>query len=362
MKSEDILLLDDGLLEVRVIKIVENDIHCEVINGGLLTSHKGLNLPSTTLGIPAITEKDKDDVKFGISLGVDWVALSFVRSAKDIHDLREIIRQSGKEEGDLIRIMAKIEKHEAIKNIDEIIAEADGIMIARGDLGIETPAEEVPLVQKRIIEKCLVAAKPVVVATQMLDSMIRNPRPTRAEVSDVANAVIDHTDAVMLSGESASGKFPLEAVETMARIIHETEISAYDDMQEICHPHSSIGLSVGHAVTEAARILAEDTKAKAILVASLSGNTGRAMSSFRPEVPIIVAVCNERIEHQLNISWGIIPFVIPKCETLNEVVEHGFAFLKKKKILKKGEAMIVVAGEPVGASGNSNTVEVREMK
>src|SRR3989339_368436 len=230
----DRLLLDDGLMDIRVTGVSGRDIACQVVTGGVLTSHKGINLPTATLSIPAITDKDRDDIAFGVAQEVDWVALSFVRNAKEIYDLRymikELERKGGKASSDdpSVRIIAKIEKHEAIKNIAEIIEAADGIMIARGDLGIEMPAEEVPLIQKRIIDLCLEAAKSVIVATQMLDSMIRNPRPTRAEVSDVANAVIDHTDAVMLSGETASGKYPLEAVQTMARVAVEVEKSRSD--------------------------------------------------------------------------------------------------------------------------------------
>ena len=367
VKAGDIILLDDGLLEVKVEKIEGRDIVTKVVNGGPLTSHKGFNLPTATLSIPAITEKDRADVKFGVSQHVDWVALSFVRNAKEIYDLRYLIKDYERELGiehkyeHPIRIVAKIEKHEAVRNIDEIIEAVDGIMVARGDLGIETPAEEVPLVQKRIIDKCLHAAKPVIVATQMLDSMMRNPRPTRAEVSDVANAVIDHTDAVMLSGESASGKYPVVSVETMARIVRETEASKYDDLKtehEKCIACQTIEVSV----SEAATVLAKDVGAKLVLVASMSGDTGRVISRYRPELPVLVATDNERVRHQLNLSWGVIPFILPRCRTVEELVDRSVGHLKKEKMVKTGDKIIVIAGEPVGQSGGVNLVEISEIK
>ncbi|MEY4745056.1 MAG: hypothetical protein RL272_1001 [Candidatus Parcubacteria bacterium] len=367
VKPGDVILLDDGLIDVRVVKVEGHDIVCKVANGGPLTSHKGFNLPTATLSIPAITPKDKEDVKFGVAQHVDWIALSFVRNAKEIYDLRYMIKDIEAELGgdhayeSTIRIVAKIEKHEALKNIDEIIEAVDGIMVARGDLGIETPAEDVPLWQKRIIDKCLHAAKPVIVATQMLDSMIRNPRPTRAEVSDIANAVIDHTDAIMLSGETASGKFPVEAVETMARVVRETEASKYDDLKtehENCIACNTIEVSVSQAAT----VLAKDVGAKLVLVASMSGGTGRIVSRYRPELPILVATDTDRVRHQLNLSWGVVPFILPRCRTVEELVDRSVGHLKKEKMVGIGDKIIVIAGEPVGSSGGVNLVEIREIK
>jgi len=366
VKAGDRLLLDDGLMDVRVLGVEGRDIRCEVVTGGVLTSHKGINLPTATLSIPAITDKDKEDVKFGVGQHVDWIALSFVRSAKEVYDLRYLIKQYEQELGGgyayvaPIRIIAKIEKHEAVKHIDEIIEAVDGIMVARGDLGIEMPAEEVPLIQKMLVDKCRAAAKPVIVATQMLDSMIRNPRPTRAEVSDVANAVIDHTDAVMLSGETASGKYPVETVETMARIVSETEASKYDNVE--VDANAMAGRSAEEALSGVANILAHDTKAKLILVASLSGDTGRVVSRYRPELPIYVATDNERVRHQLNLSWGVRPFILPRCHTVEELVERAIGYLKKEKMIKKEDKIIVVAGEPVGASGIVNLIEIKTIK
>ncbi|MFA6603604.1 MAG: pyruvate kinase [Patescibacteria group bacterium] len=367
VKSGDRLLLDDGLMDVRVIGVKGRDITCEVVTGGILTSHKGINLPTATLSIPAITEKDAADVEFGVEHHVDWIALSFVRSAKEVYDLRYLIEDHKAKLGGSyvyvppIRIIAKIEKHEAVKHIDEIIEAVDGIMVARGDLGIEMPAEEVPLIQKRIIDKCRAAGKPVIVATQMLDSMMRNPRPTRAEVSDVANAVIDHTDAVMLSGETASGKYPVEAVSTMAKIIHETEMSEYDNTER--EPGFLSGKSSSEeAVSGVANILARDTKAKLILVASLSGNAGRIVSRYRPEMPIYVSTDSERVRHQLNLSWGVVPFLLPRCHSIEELIDRSIGYMKKVKAVKKGDLIIAIAGEPVGSSGGLNLIELKSIE
>jgi pyruvate kinase len=366
VSAGDRILLDDGLLELKVVTVAGNDITCEIVVGGLLTSNKGINVPTATLQVPAITEKDERDAKFGVEQRVDWMALSFVRSAKEVFDLRYLIRDHEATQDNKhvyqqpIRIIAKIEKHEAVKNIDEIIDAADGIMVARGDLGVEMPAEEVPLIQKMIIDKCRRAAKPVIVATQMMDSMIRNPRPTRAEVSDVANAVIDHTDAVMLSGETASGKYPVEAVETMATVIAQTEASEFDDTD---HEDSFANRSdTEEAVAGLADILARDlSSTKLVLVASISGDTGRIVSRYRPEKPIYVATDSERARHQLNLSWGVRPFLLPRCHSVEELVDRSVNYLKREKAADHGDRLIVVAGEPVGHSGGVNLIEIREV-
>lgn len=356
VKEGDAILLDDGLIDVRVLRVEGRDIHCRVVNGANLTSHKGFNLPTASLKIPAITEKDREDLKFGVSQHVDFVALSFVRDARDIRELRDLIRGHDAASGDgagRIRVIAKIEKHEAIKNIDEIIAEVDSIMVARGDLGIETPAEDVPIHQKRIIDKCRAAGKPVIVATQMLDSMIRNPRPTRAEVSDVANAVIDHTDAVMLSGESASGKFPLEAVEIMARIIHETEASEFDDVDS-AHPHPH-GARPDEGMAEAVSLIAHDSGAKCVLVVTDAGDSARSVASERPEAAVFAVTSDERVRNQLTLSWGVEPLLVPAGAPAGQL-DAALAMLKKEKRLKDGESVVVVAGEP----GEKN-IELRKI-
>jgi pyruvate kinase len=365
VRAGERILIDDGLLAAKVLAVEGTDVRCEVIDGGTLFSHKGVNFPESKLSVSAITAKDRDDVKFGVAQHVDWVALSFVRSAKEIYDLRYTIKADEQELGRShayefpIRIVAKIEKHEAVEAIDEILEAVDGIMVARGDLGIEMPAEEVPLIQKRLIDKCRAVAKPVIVATQMLDSMIRNPRPTRAEVSDIANAVIDHADAIMLSGETAGGKYPVASVETMARVVLETEASGYDDVAPTIAEDAR--KTTEEAVSEVANILSHDVAAKLILVASMSGDTGRVISRYRPNLPILVASSDERVRHQLNLSWGVVPFVLPRCATVEELVDRSIGWLKKEARVDKGDKIIVVAGEPVGVSGGVNLVEIRDI-
>ncbi len=361
VKSGNRILIADGLMELKVLAIKGQDIVCEVINGGMLTSHKGINLPGIKVGLSAISEKDKEDLKFAVSQKVDWVALSFVTSAKEVYDLRYLIRQNEEDLGikneSPIKIIVKIERGQAVENFAEILEATDGVMVARGDLGIEMPAEDVPLIQKKLIDRSLERSKPVIVATQMLESMVQNPRPTRAEVSDVANAVIDHTDAVMLSAETANGKYPVEAVETMAKIIETTEKSTYDDLT-IKEQIKKIR-PVEEAVGNMANILARTVDVKLVLVASLSGYTGRLVSRYRPELPILVSTDNERVQRQLNLSWGVVPFVLPTCRSLEELIDRSIGFLKKEKFTKSGDQIIVVAGEPVGRSGVVNLVEIR---
>lgn len=355
------ILLDDGLLSVRVAEVRGSDVICDIVNGGLLTSHKGMNLPETKTSISALSDKDREDVKFGVGQGVDWIALSFVRSAEDIRELRALIQSEAQMqkvgEEPPIRLIAKIEKPEAIEHFDEILAVVDGVMVARGDLGIEIAAERVPILQKEIIRKCLDAAKPVIVATQMLDSMIRNPRATRAEISDVANAVIDHADATMLSGETASGAFPKDAVAMMTAAIQEAERSAYDDLPS----HVVKTSNTEEAMTNVASALAQANTAKAIIVASLSGHAARLVSRYRPELPIYAATPVERVRHQLNLSWGVKPFLLSSCTTVAELAMQSIAYLLKQKFVQPGDEIVLVAGEPLGKSGYVNLVEVRKV-
>ena len=356
------MLLDDGRMEVKILRVAGAKIFGQVVEGGKLLSRKGLNFPDSRLGnMPAVTKKDLADAAFGLKLGVDFIAVSFVNNAKDIENLRSYLKRCAKKfkikAAQPIRLIAKIERHEAVDNIEEIIAAADGIMVARGDLGLEMPAEEVPLVQKRIIDATNRAAKPVIVATQMLDSMQKNRRPTRAEVSDVANAVIDHADALLLTNETATGAYPLLTVKTMDQIIVATEKSAYDDMAMPPQQHNP----VDEAVSEISRVLAEEVEAKIILAASFTGDTGRLISRVRPELTILVATADERVLRQLNISWGVQPFILIPCRTIEELVSRAISYIKKNKIAKKGERMIIVAGEPVGQAGKVNLVEVREI-
>ncbi len=361
VKAGQRLLLDDGLLEVVVKSVKGKDVTCEVITGGKLTSHKGLNLPETETKISAITDKDKDDLIFGVAQGVDWIALSFVRSAEDIRQLRALIQTEEKKLAKPreipISIIAKIEKPQGVEKMDEIIAEVDAIMVARGDLGIEMPAEKVPVIQKDLIKKCLALGKPVIVATQMLDSMIRNPRATRAEVSDIANAVIDHADATMLSGETASGEHPLEAVKTMAATILETEKSTYDDLPI----QTRLKNSDNEAVTNVASILSKMTDTKAILVAALNGEAARLVSRFRPEVPICAALPSAEVASQLNLSWGIRPMHIEGAKTIPELIEKGLEELKRQKLVTAGDEIVIVAGDQLGDSGHVQLVELKKV-
>lgn len=361
----DRILLDDGKIETKISYISGTQISAEIVVGGKLTSYKGINVPDSPSPIRALTEKDRKDARFGVEHDVDFIALSFVTSAKDILDLRYSIKEYEKElnkkSENPIGIIAKIERPEAVDNIEEILDVVDGIMIARGDLGIETPVSEVPLIQKRLIDLALASAKPVIVATQMLDSMQHNPRPTRAEVSDVANAVIDHTDAVMLSNETATGEYPVETVVMMVNIIRDIERSSYDDLH-LHHLNEYKKTSVDEVMSKATRVLAEDVGAVGILAASISGDTAYLISRNRPELPIFVAATDERVRRQMNLSWGVIPFMIlPVCKSIEELVERSTVELKKGGYVKTGEKIIVVAGEPVGRSGHVNVIEVREV-
>ena len=364
VKSGERMLLNDGRIEVRVVRVSGTLISAEVLVGGLLSLHKGINIPDSQMKMVSMTEKDKKDLFFGIKYHVDMVALSFVTSAKDILDLKYLIKEYEEELGinpeQPIKIIAKIERNEAVENIKEILDVADGIMVARGDLGIEVEASDVPLIQKNLIDMCLDVAKPVIVATQMLDSMQKNPRPTRAEVSDVANAVIDHTDAVMLSNETAMGEYPIETVETMAEIIKKVEKSNYDNLS--IKPDFQNKQKIDEVISQMSRLLAEETKSSIILAASISGETGRMISRYRPELPVVVATSTKRVANQLNLSWGVFPFVLQPCRSIEELVDRSILYLKQKNVVKKEDKIIIVAGEPVGHVGHVNLLEVKEVK
>ena len=364
VKPEERIFLNDGRVEVIIKEVNKTKITGTVVAGGVITSHKGLNVPDSTLEVRALTEKDKKDLRFGVEHDVDFVAVSFVQSPEDVLDVRYLIQQYeeelGKDGESPIHIISKIERPSAVELIEEILDVTDAIMVARGDLGIEIKAEEVPLVQKKLIDMALDVAKPVIVATQMLDSMQQSPRPTRAEVSDVANAVIDHTDAVMLSNETATGGFPVETVKTMAQIIRETEKSTYDDL-----PIDTINdkdLQTDDIISKMYRVLAEDVKAKAIVAASISGETGRLISRYRPTLPVAVTTSTDRVRRQLNLSWGVMPFRLEPCRTVEELVERSVVVLKREKVVKEEDKIIVVAGEPVGQAGHVNLLEVREVE
>ena len=363
LKPDERILLNDGKSEVKIVNVEGTQIHGTVTVAGTMTSHKGMNVPDSTLTMRVLTDKDKDDVRFGVEHDVDYIALSFVMRPEDVTDLKELIRQYEQELGKKsefpIRVIAKIERREAVDQIDAILDVVDGIMVARGDLGIEIPAAEVPVRQKMLIQKAIGAGKPVIVATQMLDSMAENPRPTRAEVSDVANAVIDHADATMLSNETSTGKFPLEAVQTMADIITETEKSHYDDLP--MHAFDGQKHAVDVVLSGVSRIVGEETGASFILAASYSGNTGRLISRNRPQVPIAVAVTSERVRAQLALSWGVYSFIIPECNSVNELIDESVKKMKETKHVATGDRLIVVAGNPVGHAGHVNMLEIHEV-
>jgi pyruvate kinase len=337
VKAGSRMLIDDGLIEAKVLKVSGKKIYAQIINGGLVTSHKGMNFPDATLKVSAITEKDKEDLIFGVQNDVDFIALSFVTSAKEVNQLKVLIKKASKKKQTLPLIIVKIEKHEAIDNFDEILEATDAVMVARGDLGVETPAEEVPIRQKEIIEKCRFAGKPVVVATQMLDSMIRNPRPTRAEVSDVANAVFDHTDAVMLSGESASGKYPLKAVKMMSRTIEESENSEFDDV-----PFKTIPTkNTVEAFSNAIKLMALQGSIDGVIALHDSAPWAETLLRTHPEIPLFLATSNETIRRQLVIRWGLRPFVLKNVKEKTFVHEAIKKLIKQKKI-KKGTKLAIV--------------------
>jgi len=362
LKTGQHFLIDDGHIEIKIEKISGSKIQGLVIEGEKLSSHKGLNFPDSVLKIPSLSKKDVEDLEFGIKNGVDFVALSFVHTAEDIIILRKLIQKIEKKlrikNLPPILIVAKIEQHEAVEDIDNILQVVDCVMVARGDLGLETPEATVPVVQKTIINKARELGRPVIVATQMLDSMQHNRRPTRAEVSDVANAVIDHTDAVMLSNETATGDYPVLTVKTMAEIIVETEKSPFDNLP--LNPQKDTD-QTEPAVAKISRFLANEVEAKAIAAASLSGNTGRLIARVRPSVPLFVATNKARVERQLSLSWGVRPFLVPTCKNIKQLTEKVLEKVKKTKIVKKSDKIVIVQGSDVGRSGDINGIEIKQI-
>lgn len=353
VKPGDRILLDDGTIELQVLRTTDTEVECSVVVGGTLKSHKGVNVPGRTLSVPSITEKDVDDLAFGIEQGVDYVALSFVRSAADVTRLRALMTERSAS----IPIMAKIEKHEAISNFDEILEASDAIMVARGDLGIEVAAEEVPLLQKMIIARCRAAGKPVVTATQMLDSMIRNPRPTRAEVNDVANAILDGTDATMLSGETAAGAYPVEAVTMMARIAETTDAALpYGELirREAERPARTPTDAIGQAASE----MGFELGAKAIIAFTESGYTARMVARHRPQPPIIAATPSEATLRRLAVVWGVRPYLAPRYSSTDEMLEEVVDIAVKGNHAVAGDLVIITAGLPLPASGRTNLLKL----
>ncbi|MCC5914503.1 MAG: pyruvate kinase [Balneolaceae bacterium] len=353
-KEGNQILIDDGLLELRIVKKEGVDLIAKVIVGGLLKSRKGVNLPDVDISMSSLTEKDIEDLEFGLTVGVDFVAMSFVRNARDIQEVVSRVRAANSNAG----IIAKIEKPEAVDNIDEIIEEADGIMVARGDLGIEIPSEQVPLVQKKIIDRCRVAGKPVITATQMLDSMINNPRATRAESSDVANAVIDGTDAVMLSGETAAGQYPTEAVKTMAKIIRSVEENAkiYNSL-EYRKPDWK-EKQVIESLAYSCVMMAENVDARAISTITHSGNTARRIAKFRPEVPIVAFTESRIVRRQLNLVWGVRSVRLRELFDTDKSVKLMENYMVENGLVDKGDRVIIATGMPLAQRGRTNMIKV----
>jgi pyruvate kinase len=355
----DTILIDDGLLELIVTGVEGPDITCDVITGGLLKSNKGLNLPRAPLSIPAITEKDWEDLTFALERPVDWIALSFVRAADEVRTLKARIDESCASERRVL-VIAKIEKPEALEHIDEIIQAADGIMVARGDLGIETSPEEVPIAQKQMIRKCNLAGVPVITATQMLESMVRNPRPTRAEASDVANAILDGTDAIMLSAETTVGKYPLEALKTMVRIAQKVESEALEEWVEIppVQPLPGLPTTVTDAVSHATCETACDLQATAIITATASGATARNIARYRPRVPIIAVTPSPMVQRQLMLSWGVRPLLGKRTESTDEMLSDAIELAIQSGLLAGGERVVLTAGVAGSMPGTTNLMMV----
>ncbi len=342
VKPGDRILIDDGLIELKVKQIKSGNIVCHVENGGELGERKGVNVPNVKVKLPAVTEKDIDDILFGIQQDIDFIAASFIRSAKGVKEIRKILKENHAEH---ISIIAKIENAEGVENIDEIIEASDGIMVARGDLGVEIPAQEVPHIQKMIIKKCNERYVPVITATQMLDSMIRNPRPTRAEVADVANAIYDGTDAVMLSGETAAGKYPIEALKMMNEIAENTE--QYVDYEKYIHhrtmyEQSKISSAIGIASVRTARNIG----AACIVTPTMSGKTARLISNFRPSMPIYAVTPNEMVQHKMQLYWGVIPLKGYIKDTTENIIVNAMETIKRKHLVKKGQTVVITAGDP----------------
>lgn len=350
------IFVDDGQLEFRVESATSTDIVTSVVIGGILGSHKGINMPGAEISLPSVTEADISDLEFGLQNDVDWVAASFVRHAEDLAPVREMIKESGKS----TRLIAKIEKSEAVADIDAILKAVDGVMIARGDLGVEMPIEKVPVVQKTIIGKCNCAGKPVITATQMLDSMIRNRRPTRAEVTDVANAIYDGTDAVMLSGETAVGQFPIETVEMMSRIATETEASL--DFRRLVQDRSAaVAKTVTDAIAQATVEIALDLNAAAIVTPTSSGMTARSVSKCRPQAPIVAAATSPSTFRQLALSWGVYPVLVAPSRNTDEMVEEAVQGAMGAGLVKEGDTVVLTAGTPPGVPGRTNLIKVHTL-
>lgn len=351
----DIILIDDGLVGLRVERTTSDEVYCTVQNSGPIKDYKGINVPGVSINLPAMTDKDKRDILFGVNNGIDYLAPSFIRKASDVLEIRKILEDNGAHD---IEIISKIENEEGVLNLDEIIEVSDGIMVARGDLGVEIPAERVPVVQKQMIQKCNIVGKPVITATQMLDSMIRNPRPTRAETTDVANAIFDGTDAIMLSGETAMGKYPVASVKMMSKIAEAAEESIdYEKlMREKVERISESGVTF--AVSHATCTTAMNLDASAIISATDSGFTARKVSKLRPKAPIVAATPHEEVRRKLSLVWGVESILIDQVNSTDEIFENAVTIAQDKKLIKHGDLVVITAGVPVGIAGATNLMKV----
>ena len=350
------ILIDDGLIEMVVDEINETDIICSVVNGGPISNHKGVNIPGAALSMPYISDVDRSDIMFGCDMDFDFLAASFVRCKEDILEVRKIIEEHGSH----MKIIAKIENTQGIRNLDEILEAADGIMVARGDMGVEIPMEEVPIVQKQMIKKAEALGKHVITATQMLESMIKNPRPTRAEATDIANAIYDGTTAIMLSGESAAGLYPVEAVKTMAKIAERTE-QDIDYNSRLRRRKDIDNIDTTTAISHATCTTAMDLKAAAIVTVTISGFTAGMIARYKPSCPIIACSVSPRTCRQLNLAWGVTPIWIARESTAEDLFDEAVYAAEKEGYIKKGDKVVLTAGVPLGVSGRTNMIRVVEV-
>lgn len=351
VKSGDRILLDDGLISLRVREIEGKEIRCVIENSGTIKDHKGVNVPNVSLNMDYMSPQDRSDILFGIEQGYDFISASFVRTAEDVRKIRALLD----EHGSRMQIIAKIENQSGIDHIAEILEASDGIMVARGDMGVELDFTEIPPLQKRIIRQCVAAGKPVITATQMLDSMIENPRPTRAEITDVANAIYDGTGAIMLSGETAAGKYPVEAVQTMDAIARRTEEDLVNPRKALTAPGD---VTITRATAHAACTMARDTGAKAILTVSKGGTTARMVSSFRPSTPIIALLIDPQVQRQMSLYWGVIPLSMPNAKDAEQLVEYAVKSAEQSGLVEEGDLLVVTAGVPVGVTGSTNMIRI----
>ncbi len=355
VKPGSSILLDDGLIGLEVKKVSGDDIVCTVMNGGPVSNHKGVNVPGTDLSMEYLSEKDKADLIWGAENDVDFIAASFVREAADVNAIRDLLKAHG---GEKIQIIAKIENEQGVRNIDGILEAADGIMVARGDMGVEIPCEEVPVVQKNLIKKANQAGKIVVTATQMLDSMIKNPRPTRAEATDVANAIYDGTVAIMLSGETAAGAYPVEAVKTMVKIAERTE-KDINYRRRFFENERKANPDVTDAICHATCTTALDLKAKAIISVTKSGRSAKMVSRYKPDCDIVACAMDEKVCRQLNLAWGVTPILLDEQKEVFDLFDEAVAVAAKEKHLEKGDTVVITSGVPIGMSGTTNMLKVQ---